>query len=464
MVLVLNRSDGPALTFLLNSGPDIPSDPDPLDTTMPFTVDSSAPSDLSDNCAASTSSGPNNSGTDNCLWTVDPKVPFDSFSLSTTRGTVSLEGSGDFMGSAAHDTLLYLSNSAPTAGDDSFSTDEDTAHTGTVPTNDPEGDTLTTTVVTGPAHGDLALGTDGSFTYTPDPDYFGADAFTYRASDGAATDDGTVSITVDPVNDPPVAPDTPSATTDEDEPVDVTVADDIDSTDGSAVCTLKDSEGNLLDGTIENVDGFVVTVTPPANFFGTMTHGVHRHRRGRRQLDHDDHDLGRRHERERCAGGDRRHRRGGRRRQRRHRRGRPTTSTSRTTTLTAVNIGSVLPAGATAVLNPATGDVTYTPTGGLHRPRLVHLPGERRRPGLGEHRHRVGDRLPRDLQRARRCPDEDGRAASSGTFTRLTDSEDCKRYTVDADDGTAVAGDETVTFNPIGDCDGGLPRRAHLPR
>jgi VCBS repeat-containing protein len=59
--------------------------------------------------------------------------------------------------------------------------------------------------VSGPAHGSLTLNADGSFTYTPDANYNGADSFTYKANDGVA-DSGavTVSLTVDAVNDAPL--------------------------------------------------------------------------------------------------------------------------------------------------------------------------------------------------------------------------------------------------------------------
>src|SRR5262249_44839202 len=50
-------------------------------------------------------------------------------------------------------------------------------------------------------HGSVELRTNGSFTYTPDPGYSGADGFTYRAYDGVGySDPATVSINVLPVN------------------------------------------------------------------------------------------------------------------------------------------------------------------------------------------------------------------------------------------------------------------------
>ncbi|HUT93242.1 MAG TPA: Ig-like domain-containing protein [Thermoguttaceae bacterium] len=59
---------------------------------------------------------------------------------------------------------------------------------------------------TDPEHGTLDLRIDGSFTYTPEQDFYGIDKFTYRASDGSAKSDLiTVTITVKPINDAPVA-------------------------------------------------------------------------------------------------------------------------------------------------------------------------------------------------------------------------------------------------------------------
>ena len=57
-------------------------------------------------------------------------------------------------------------------------------------------------------NGTLTLNADGSFTYTPAANFNGTDSFTYKANDGTADSNvATVTITVNPVNDAPVAVD-----------------------------------------------------------------------------------------------------------------------------------------------------------------------------------------------------------------------------------------------------------------
>jgi hypothetical protein len=64
----------------------------------------------------------------------------------------------------------------------------------------------------------VTLNANGSFTYTPAANYNGPDAFTYKAKDALLYSNvATVSITVNPVNDAPVARDT-SLTTNQDTP------------------------------------------------------------------------------------------------------------------------------------------------------------------------------------------------------------------------------------------------------
>ena len=71
--------------------------------------------------------------------------------------------------------------------------------------NDPEGATLTFTVLTQPAHGTLT-GTPPVLVYVPVTNFNGSDSFTFKMNDGQADSmAATISITITPVNDPPSA-------------------------------------------------------------------------------------------------------------------------------------------------------------------------------------------------------------------------------------------------------------------
>ncbi len=70
---------------------------------------------------------------------------------------------------------------------------------------DVDGDPLTAILVTDVSNGTLVLNADGTFTYTPDPNFSGVDSFTYKANDGTAESNTvTVTLNVTPVNDAPV--------------------------------------------------------------------------------------------------------------------------------------------------------------------------------------------------------------------------------------------------------------------
>ena len=102
-------------------------------------------------------------------------------------------------------------NDAPVAVNDSYSTNEDTPLTIAAPgvlANDTDVDSATLTAVAGqrPGHGTLTLNADGSFTYTPAANFNGSDSFTYKANDGSLdSNTATVTITINAVNDAPVA-------------------------------------------------------------------------------------------------------------------------------------------------------------------------------------------------------------------------------------------------------------------
>ena len=161
------------------------------------------------------------------------------------------------------------------AANDAYTTDEDTPRTVAAPgvlgnDSDVDGVSLTAVLVTGPAHGTLTLNADGSFTYTPAANYNGPDSFTYQASDGLAQSTvATVSVTINPVNDAPVAVNDTYTTT-QDTPLTVpapgVLGNDTDVDGGTLTAALVTGPAN---GTLTlNADGSF-TYTPAAGFSGT---------------------------------------------------------------------------------------------------------------------------------------------------------------------------------------------------
>ncbi len=188
------------------------------------------------------------------------------FTISGT-GTRTVHG---YESNPCFAAYLHVEWDSPiSAGNDTYSTAEETALNVTAPgvlsnDSDPDGDPLTAVLVSGPANGSLTLNPDGSFSYTPNPDFNGDDAFTYAATNGTATSNtATVTINVTPVNDPPVADDQ-TLQTDEDVPLPVTLtASDVDNLVLNYI--LVDGPGNgSLDGTPPNV-----TYTPALDFNGS---------------------------------------------------------------------------------------------------------------------------------------------------------------------------------------------------
>ncbi len=162
-------------------------------------------------------------------------------------------------------------NDAPVANDDTATTDEDTAVDIDVLANDSDidGDTLVVDAVTQPANGSVVVDADGTVTYTPNPDFNGTDTFTYTVCDpDGLCDTATVTVTVDPVNDAPVANDDASAV-DEDTQVNIDVLSNDSDVDGD-VLTLDSVTQPASGSVVIEADG-TVTYTPNPDFNGTDT-------------------------------------------------------------------------------------------------------------------------------------------------------------------------------------------------
>ena len=155
-------------------------------------------------------------------------------SVSVAGGTVSLGGDGrltftpaaDFNGTPAFtytigdgqggtatatvSLTVVPVNDAPVAQPGAATGNEDDAITGSVIAIDRDGDPLTYSLVAGPspAQGTLTFKPDGTYRFVPAPDFNGVVTFSYKANDGQADSNvATVTLTVVPVNDAPIAND-----------------------------------------------------------------------------------------------------------------------------------------------------------------------------------------------------------------------------------------------------------------
>jgi len=114
-------------------------------------------------------------------------------------------GGVDTSGTQSYTITVAPGNDEPSADAQTLTAVEDTASPVTLSGSDPDGDALTYSVVTGPAHGTLS-GTAPDLTYTPAANYNGPDSFTFVANDGTVdSSPATISLSVMPVNDAPVA-------------------------------------------------------------------------------------------------------------------------------------------------------------------------------------------------------------------------------------------------------------------
>ncbi len=186
---------------------------------------------------------PNANGNDTFTYTLSDG------SGGTDTGTVSITVT------AVNDTPVANAQLVP-------SLNEDTATPITLTATDVDNDPLTYSIVTPPSHGTLS-GSGATWTYTPAANYNGPDSFTFKVNDGAVdSSPATVSITVNALNDAPVAnAQTPSVAEDTATPITLT-ATDVDNDPLTYSIVTPPSHGTL------SSSGAIRTYTPTANYFG----------------------------------------------------------------------------------------------------------------------------------------------------------------------------------------------------
>ncbi|WP_155396235.1 cadherin-like domain-containing protein, partial [Vibrio campbellii] len=202
---------------------------------------------------------------------VDGKLVFTPADNFNGEATISYTVSdGELEDSAEVSVTVNPLNDAPVANDDSAATDEDTPVTINVLPNDTDvdGDTLTIVNASVPADQGTVEIVDGKLVFTPAENFNGEATISYTVSDGELEDSAEVSVTVNPLNDAPVANDD-SAATDEDTPVTIDVLPNDTDIDGDTL-TIVNASVPAEQGTVEIVDGKLV-FTPAENFNGEAT-------------------------------------------------------------------------------------------------------------------------------------------------------------------------------------------------
>ncbi len=149
--------------------------------------------------------------------TVEPGVVNEVDGSGTVDGSHAFAASGDYtvevcvtdddLATTCDDMQVSVGNSPPVAVDDYVITDEDTPVNVAVLANDsdPDGDTFFIVGVS-TTWGDVQVNPDGTILYTPYPNDNGTDSVGYTISDGrGGTDSATVFVTLNDINDDPVA-------------------------------------------------------------------------------------------------------------------------------------------------------------------------------------------------------------------------------------------------------------------
>ncbi|MCB2040934.1 MAG: tandem-95 repeat protein, partial [Rhodoferax sp.] len=199
--------------------------------------------------------------------------------LSGTLGIFDTAGNlldGDANGIAGGDyvrsfTIDRSGNQPPTATDAVVSTDEATGVLITLGGTDPNGDTLSFSLVSDPLYGVLSDFDPVAHTvrYTPNANFNGTDSFRFRVDDGnLGSDDGTLIVNVLPVNARPNGQDV-SAVTDEDLAVQILLPGfDVETARGNLIFdpVQQPTHGSLILG-----PGGLWTYTPDADFNGVDT-------------------------------------------------------------------------------------------------------------------------------------------------------------------------------------------------
>ncbi|WP_246543047.1 tandem-95 repeat protein, partial [Vibrio alginolyticus] len=196
-------------------------------------------------------------------WTYIPEADDDT-EVSFSYDIIDDDG-GVINGTANLDITPV--NDAPIATNDAIQTDEDSLVVIDVLANDSdiEGDDLIITSASVPEEQGIVEIIDGKLVFTPAENFNGNATISYTISDGELEDEAQVSVTVNSVNDAPIASND-TTITEEDSSVTIDVLPNDTDIDGDTL-SIQSASVPETQGTVEIVDGKLV-FTPAENFHG----------------------------------------------------------------------------------------------------------------------------------------------------------------------------------------------------
>ncbi|MFH4857913.1 tandem-95 repeat protein [Vibrio diabolicus] len=196
-------------------------------------------------------------------WTYIPEADDDT-EVSFSYDIIDDDG-GVISGNANLD--IKPVNDAPIATNDAIQTDEDSQVVIDVLANDSdiEGDDLSITSASVSEKQGIVEIVDGKLVFTPAENFNGNATISYTISDGELEDEAQVSVTVNSVNDAPIASND-TTITEEDSSVTIDVLPNDTDIDGDKL-SIQSASVPSDQGTVEIVDGKLV-FTPAENFNG----------------------------------------------------------------------------------------------------------------------------------------------------------------------------------------------------
>ncbi|HHC6586580.1 TPA: tandem-95 repeat protein [Vibrio parahaemolyticus] len=200
-------------------------------------------------------------------WTFTPQIDDDT-EVSFTFDIIDDE---DLVVSGSANLDILPINDAPNAKNDAITTEEDTAVTIDVLVNDSdvEGDVLSIQSASVPSEQGSVDIVDGKLVFTPAENFHGDAEITYTLTDGALTDQATVNVTVNAVNDTPVVESNLADQTLAEDftpyTIDLNTAfSDVDNVDGELTFSVSGNSNVLV-----SIENGIATISPTADWNGS---------------------------------------------------------------------------------------------------------------------------------------------------------------------------------------------------